>query len=217
MESILGLAKTEGMLFKYGSGTGSTSRRSAPRRSRWPAAAPPPGPVSFMRASTRSPGVIKSRRQDAPRGEDGHPQRRPPGRRWSSSAARRTRRRRPGRSSTPATTARFNGGGAYDSVFFQNANNSVRVTDEFMKAVLDDATWQTTRVVARRASPTTFTARDLMQHDRRGGLAVRRPGHAVRHHHQRLAHLLEHGAASTLATRARSTCSWTTPPATWRR
>ena len=34
-------------------------------------------------------------------------------------------------------------GPAYGSVFFQNANNSVRVTDEFMQAVLDDAEWQT--------------------------------------------------------------------------
>ena len=43
-------------------------------------------------------------------------------------------------------------GGAYDSVFFQNANHSVRVTDEFMRAVVEDREWQT-KYVHRRASP----------------------------------------------------------------
>ena len=107
-------------------------------------------------------------------------------------------------------------GPAYASVFFQNSNNSVRVTDEFMRAVLDDGDWR------RRRSPTarpmdTYKARDLMRHDRRGDARVRRPRHAVRHDGQRLAHLPEHGAHQRVATRARSTCSSTTRRATWRR
>ena len=61
MDSILGLAKTEGMLFKFGSGTGSNlSEHPLLARSRWPAAAPPPGPVSFMRGYDAFAGVIKS-------------------------------------------------------------------------------------------------------------------------------------------------------------
>jgi ribonucleoside-diphosphate reductase alpha chain len=46
-------------------------------------------------------------------------------------------------------------GGAYDSVFFQNANHSVRVTDEFMQAVIDDKDWSTKSVLpGGRATPT---------------------------------------------------------------
>src|SRR5437764_12945597 len=53
-------------------------------------------------------------------------------------------------------------GPAYSSVFFQNSNNSVRVTDEFMRAVLDDGVWETKAV--RDGSPMeTYKARDLMQ------------------------------------------------------
>ena len=39
-------------------------------------------------------------------------------------------------------------GGAYDSVFFQNANHSVRVTDDFMQAALNDLPWSTRSVTS---------------------------------------------------------------------
>src|SRR5437016_14648290 len=51
-------------------------------------------------------------------------------------------------------------GPAYASVFFQNSNNSVRVTDEFMRAVLDDGEWQT-RAVTTDEVMDTYRARDL--------------------------------------------------------
>ena len=53
-------------------------------------------------------------------------------------------------------------GGAYDSVFFQNANHSVRVTDEFMRAVVEDREWQTRNVLGGQVAE-TFKARDLMK------------------------------------------------------
>ena len=53
-------------------------------------------------------------------------------------------------------------GPAYSSVFFQNSNNSVRVTDEFMRAVLDDGEW-TTKAVRDGAPMQTYKARDLMR------------------------------------------------------
>src|SRR5437763_7128325 len=52
-------------------------------------------------------------------------------------------------------------GGAYDSVQFQNANHSVRATDEFMQAVLDDGDWQTKAVTDGRVMD-THKARALM-------------------------------------------------------
>jgi ribonucleoside-diphosphate reductase alpha chain len=53
-------------------------------------------------------------------------------------------------------------GVAYASVFFQNSNNSVRVTDDFMRAVLDDGEWQT-RAVTTGEVMDTYRARDLMR------------------------------------------------------
>src|SRR5207253_2261236 len=51
-------------------------------------------------------------------------------------------------------------GAAYGSVFFQNSNNSVRVTDEFMEAVVHDRAWHT-RSVLTGAVVETHRARDL--------------------------------------------------------
>src|SRR5512145_2800053 len=52
-------------------------------------------------------------------------------------------------------------GGAYDSVFFQNANHSVRVTDDFMRAALDDREWKT-HAVTTGETMDTFRAKDLL-------------------------------------------------------
>ena len=76
---------------------------------------------------------------------------------------------------------------AYTSIFFQNANNSVRVTDEFMRAVETDGTFFTRTVKEQEAGQGIPRPRPDAQH-RRSHLAVRRPRHAVRHHHQPLAH-----------------------------
>src|SRR5437762_1089137 len=54
-------------------------------------------------------------------------------------------------------------GQAYSSVFLQNSNNSVRVTDEFMRAVLDDGVWETRAVMPPHAVMDTYKARDLMR------------------------------------------------------
>ena len=84
-------------------------------------------------------------------------------------------------------------GEAYKSVFFQNSNNSVRVTDDFMEAVQKDRDWATARR-ARRQPGRDVKARDLWRDIADGGVAVRRPRPAVRHDDQRLAHVVEHGA-----------------------
>ncbi len=133
MESILGLAKTEGMLFKYGSGTGSNL--STIRSSREPLAGggTASGPVSFMRGFDAFAGVIKSggktRRAakmvilnaDHPDIDE-----------FINCKADEEKK------AWALIDAGYDGGfnvagGAYDSVFFQNANHSVRVTDEFMQ------------------------------------------------------------------------------------
>jgi ribonucleoside-diphosphate reductase alpha chain len=162
MESILGLAKTEGMLFKFGSGTGSNL--SSIRSSREPLAGggTASGPVSFMRGYDAFAGVIKSggktRRAakmvilnaDHPDVEE-----------FITCKADEEKK------AWALIEAGYEGafnvkGGAYDSVFFQNANHSVRVTDEFMRAVVEDKDWRT-KYVLGGGTCQTYRARDLMQ------------------------------------------------------
>jgi ribonucleoside-diphosphate reductase alpha chain len=162
MESILGLARTEGMLFKFGSGTGSNL--SSIRSSREPLAGggTASGPVSFMRGYDAFAGVIKSggktRRAakmvilnaDHPDILD-----------FVGSKADEERK------AWALIDAGYDGafnvrGGAYDSVFFQNANHSVRVTDEFMKAVVEDGEWQTKYVITGEPCE-SHRARDVMK------------------------------------------------------
>jgi ribonucleoside-diphosphate reductase alpha chain len=161
MESILGLAKTEGMLFKFGSGTGSNL--SGIRSSKEPLAGggTASGPVSFMRGYDAFAGVIKSggktRRAakmvilnaDHPDVEE-----------FVTSKADEERK------AWALIEAGYDGafnvkGGAYDSVFFQNANHSIRATDEFMRAVVEDREWKT-RYVLTGEPCETLRGRDLM-------------------------------------------------------
>ena len=86
---------------------------------------------------------------------------------------------------------------AYDSILFQNANLSVRVTDEFMEAVVADKPWTTHWVTDPARQGPTYPAREMFGQHGPGGLGVRRPGRAVRHHDQPLAHLPELRAGST--------------------
>ena len=78
---------------------------------------------------------------------------------------------------------------AYLTVSGQNSNNTVRVTDEFLKAVEADADWDLTWRTKPGKIAKTVKARRSVGEDRLRRLGVRRSGPAVPHHHQRLAHL----------------------------
>ena len=162
MESILGLAKTEGMLFKFGSGTGSNL--SSIRSSKEPLAGggTASGPVSFMRGYDAFAGVIKSGGKTRRAAKmvilnADHPD----VVEFVNSKAEEERK------AWALIQAGYDGsfnvkGGAYDSVFFQNANHSVRVSDEFMRAVVEDKEWRT-RYVLSGDTCQTYRARDLMK------------------------------------------------------
>ena len=162
MESILGLAKTEGMLFKFGSGTGSNL--SGIRSSREPLAGggTASGPVSFMRGYDAFAGVIKSGGKTRRAAKmvilnTDHP----------DIAEFINCKAEEERKAWALIDAGYDGsfnvkGGAYDSVFFQNANHSVRVTDESMRAVQEDREWQTRYVISGQPCE-SFRARDLMK------------------------------------------------------
>ncbi len=161
MESILGLAKTEGLLFKWGSGTGSnlSSIRSSKELLRGGGTAS--GPVSFMRGFDAFAGVIKSGGKTRRAAkmvilDIGHPDV------LEFVNCKKDEEQKAWALIDAGYDGGFNvQGGAYDSVFFQNSNNSVRVTDEFMQAVVDDNDW-TTRAVTTGEAVETHKARDVM-------------------------------------------------------
>jgi ribonucleoside-diphosphate reductase alpha chain len=162
MPSILGLAKTEGMLFKYGSGTGSNLSAIRSSKEHLAGGGTASGPVSFMKGYDAFAGVIKSggktRRAakmvilnvDHPDVDEFiHSKASEEKKAWALIEA--------------GYSGEFNvHGGAYDSVFFQNANHSVRVTDEFMRAVVSDGEW-ITRAVTTGMPMGTYRARNLMR------------------------------------------------------
>jgi ribonucleoside-diphosphate reductase alpha chain len=161
LDSILTLAKTEGMLFKWGSGTGtnlSPLRSSTETLSGGGTAS---GPLSFMKGFDAFAGVIKS-----------------------GGKTRRAAKmvilnvdhpdimdfiecKMKEEAKAHALVAMGYDGShpdsdAYSSIFFQNANNSVRVTDDFMYAVLRDTDFST-RKVRDGSVMNTYKAKDLLR------------------------------------------------------
>src|SRR6202046_2404226 len=160
LDSILTLAKTEGMLFKWGSGAGSNLSNIRGSMETLSGGGTASGPLSFMRGFDAFAGVIKSggktRRAakmvilnvDHPDIND-----------FIQCKVKEEQK------AWHLVQAGYDGSGpdseAYSSIFFQNANNSVRVNDEFMDAVETDGTF-VTRTVKERTPVQEFKARDLM-------------------------------------------------------
>ncbi len=159
MDSILTLAKIEGMLFKFGSGTGSNLSTIRSSREVLAGGGTASGPVSFMKGYDAFAGVIKSGGKTRRAAKMvilnvDHP----------DIEAFINCKVEEERKAWALIDAGYDGsftGSAYASVFFQNSNNSVRVPDEFMRAVLDDREWQTHAVRDGRVMG-TCQARDLM-------------------------------------------------------
>jgi ribonucleoside-diphosphate reductase alpha chain len=161
LDSILTLAKTEGMLFKWGSGTGtnlSSIRGSMETLSGGGTAS---GPLSFMRGFDAFAGVIKSGGKTRRAAKMvilnvDHP----------DIAEFIECKAKEEMKAWTLMQAGYDGSGpdseAYSSIFFQNANNSVRVNDEFMRAVERDQDF-TTRKVKGGEPAKVYKARDLMR------------------------------------------------------
>jgi ribonucleoside-diphosphate reductase alpha chain len=160
MGSILELAKTEGMLFKWGSGTGSNLSPIRSSKEQLSGGGIASGPVSFMKGFDAFAGVIKSGGKTRRAAKmvilnSSHPDIVE----FINSKANEEKK---------AWVLLDNGyaggvdGEAYSSIFFQNANHSVRVTDEFMQAVVNDGDWSTKAVVTGETVD-TYKARELMR------------------------------------------------------
>jgi ribonucleoside-diphosphate reductase alpha chain len=160
LDSILTLAKTEGMLFKWGSGTGtnlSTLRSSTETLSGGGIAS---GPLSFMKGFDAFAGVIKSGGKTRRAAKMvilniDHPD-----------IVEFIECKAKEEAKAHALVAMGYDGShpdsdAYSSIFFQNANNSVRVTDDFMYAVLRDTDFST-RTVKDGRPMKTYKAKELL-------------------------------------------------------
>ncbi len=160
MRSIMQLAMTEGMLFKYGSGTGSNLSNLRSSKEHLSTGGQASGPVSFMKGFDAFAGVIKS---------GGRTRRaakmvilnvtHPDIVEFIWSKAKEEKK------AWALIDAGYDGsvdGEAYGSIFFQNANHSVRVTDDFMHAVIEDKDWSTHYITNHKLAG-TYKARDLMR------------------------------------------------------
>src|SRR6202166_2205339 len=159
MESIMGLTRTEGMLFKWGSGTGTNFSSLRGSKETLSGGGIASGPVSFMKGFDAFAGVIKS----------GGKTRRaakmvilnvdhPDIKEFIESKMKEEHK------AHVLIEQGYNSaidGEAYSSVFFQNANHSVRVTDDFMRAAEEDRDWWTRNVNDGERSE-QFRARDLI-------------------------------------------------------
>ena len=160
LESILDLAKTEGMLFKWGSGAGTNLSSIREDDAGLSGGGRASGPVSFMRGFDAFAGVIKSggktRRAakmvilnvDHPDVCDFI---------WCKA--------REEKKAHVLIESGYDGaidGDAYSTISFQNANNSVRVTDDFMDAAVKGADWWTRSVLGGQPKQ-RYSAKDLLR------------------------------------------------------
>ncbi|MFQ5526697.1 MAG: vitamin B12-dependent ribonucleotide reductase [Thermoanaerobaculia bacterium] len=161
LASILDLAKTEGMLFKHGSGTGSNLSTLRSCRENLKGGGTSSGPVSFMKGLDAFAGVIKSggktrRAAKMVMLDISHPDI------VEFIECKSTEEKKAWALIDAGYDGGFNvPGGAYDSISFQNANHSVRVSDEFMQAVEEGGDW-TTHAVRDGSEMDVYRARDLM-------------------------------------------------------
>ncbi len=159
MSSILDLAKTEGMLFKFGSGTGSNLSNLRSSTESLSSGGIASGPVSFMKGFDSFAGAIKSggktRRAakmvilnvDHPDVEE-------------FILCKEKEEKKAWDLIDAGWDGSFNGE-VYSNIAFQNANHSVRVTDAFMKAVESGGT-HTTKAVTTGEPMGTFDAKGLL-------------------------------------------------------
>ena len=160
MESILGWYRNEGIIFKGGSGSGVNLSKIRSSKEHLAGGGTASGPVSFMKAADASAGVIKSGGKTRRAAkmvilDAEHPDIMDFIRCKSEEEAKAWALIDAGYDSSLD-------GPAYGSVFFQNANNSVRASDEFMRAVENDEPWHTRNVMDDSISE-TLSARGVMR------------------------------------------------------
>src|SRR6184192_4045281 len=160
MHSILDWYRKEGVIFKGGSGSGVNLSKIRSSKEQLAGGGTASGPVSFMKAADASAGVIKSGGKTRRAAKMvvlniDHPD-------VEEFIKCKVEEEKKAWALIEAGYDSSLDGPAYGSVFFQNANNSVRVSDEFMQAVQEDREWKT-RYVRTGEVFETYKARDLLR------------------------------------------------------
>ncbi|MFP4355059.1 MAG: vitamin B12-dependent ribonucleotide reductase [Phycisphaerae bacterium] len=160
MEDIMRLATSEAMLFKYGSGTGTDLSTLRSSREKLSGGGRPSGPLSFMRIYDQIAAVVRSggKTRRAAKMQSlrcDHPDIR------EFITCKMDEERKAWALIEQGYDGSFNGD-AYGSIMYQNANLSVRVTDEFMRAAQEDSDWQTYAVTTGEPMD-KHKARELMK------------------------------------------------------
>jgi len=144
MESIMNLASSEAMLFKFGSGTGTDLTPLRSRREKLSGGGRPSGPLSFLKVYDQVAGIVKSG------GKTRRAAKMNTIRDWHGDIedfidCKSLEEKKAGALIAQGYDSSFNGE-AYGSVKFQNENLSIRVSDEFMQAAVDGREWWTKAV-----------------------------------------------------------------------
>ncbi|NLF70487.1 MAG: vitamin B12-dependent ribonucleotide reductase [Candidatus Anammoximicrobium sp.] len=162
MEDIMRLAGSEAMLFKFGSGTGTDLSTIRSCREKLAGGGRPSGPLSFMRVYDQIAAVVKSG------GKTRRAAKMQSLKIWHPDILEfieckwKEEQKAHTLIESGKYEANFNGE-AYSSILFQNANLSVRVTDEFMETVQQNGTWTTRWVTGNaRGEPPAYEARHLL-------------------------------------------------------
>ncbi len=173
MEDIMRLATSEAMLFKYGSGTGTDLSTLRSTREKLSGGGRPSGPLSFLKVYDQIANVVKSggkTRRAAKMNilKDWHPDI------AEFIEAKSSEERKAWALIEQGYDGSFNGD-AYGSIMYQNENLSVRASDEFMHAAVDDKEWWTRRVTDGQPCEKK-SARELLQKIAEGTWVCGDPG-----------------------------------------
>jgi ribonucleoside-diphosphate reductase alpha chain len=156
MEDIMELARSEAMLFKFGSGTGTDLSSLRSCREKLSGGGKPSGPLSFMRVYDQIAAVVKSggktrRAAKMQSIKDWHPD----VMEFIECKSREEKKVR------TLVEQGYDAQEAYDTVLFQNANLSIRLSDEFMQAVETDKPWATHWVTKPEQPGPAYQAREM--------------------------------------------------------
>ena len=161
MEDIMRLATSEAMLFKFGSGTGTDLSTLRSHREKLGGGGKPSGPLSFMRVYDQIAAVVKSG------GKTRRAAKMQSMKVWHPDIMEFIECKAKEEAKALCLIEKggyesnFNGE-AYSSIMFQNANLSVRVTDEFMHAVENDEQWTTHWVTDANIPGPSWPAREML-------------------------------------------------------